>query len=305
MTGSRDDDRGEGNAPMTDIDWTRITDLDIKGGAPLPGTSIEVIRPVAAQGARAALFDFDGTLSLIRSGWVEIMVPMMVEVLRELRTGESDDALTRIVTTFVYRLTGKQTIYQMLELAEQVRQRGGVPRDALEYKRMYLDRLWEKIKERVRALEEGRARREDYLVPGSIALLDALKARNVMIFIASGTDEKYASREAALLGLTPYVEGKVHGAVDDYKNFSKRLVIRRIMAEHGFRAPELIGFGDGFVEIENVKEAGGAAIGVATDEPACGRIDAWKRARLIMAGADAIVPNYLEHERLLAWVFGT
>jgi len=27
------------------------------------------------------LFDFDGTLSLIRSGWVDVMVPMMVEIL--------------------------------------------------------------------------------------------------------------------------------------------------------------------------------------------------------------------------------
>ncbi len=289
---------------MPDIDWTRITDLAVEGGAPLPGTSIEVVRPVDARAARAALFDFDGTLSLIRSGWVDVMVPMMVEVLAELHTGEPEDELTRIVTAFVYRLTGKQTIYQMLELAEQVRQRGGVPRDALEYKNMYLDRLWERIRERVRALEEGRAHPKAYMVPGSIALLEALKARGIAIFIASGTDERFAAREAALLGLTPYVEGKVYGAIDDYKNFSKRMVIGRIMAEHALRPSELLGFGDGFVEIENVKEVGGAAIGVATDEPECRRIDAWKRTRLLMAGADAIIPNYAEHAHLLDWIFG-
>ncbi len=289
---------------MADIDWTRITDLDIAGGALLPGTAIEAIRPAAARGARAALFDFDGTLSLIRSGWVDVMVPMMVETLKELRTGESDGDLTAIVTQFVYRLTGKQTIYQMLELAEQVRRRGGTPRDALEYKHAYLDRLWEKIEGRVRALEEGRARPEDYLVPGSIALLDALKARGMRIFVASGTDEKFAAREAELLGLAPYVEDKVYGAIDDYRNYSKRLVIGRIMAEHELRAAELVGFGDGYVEIENIKEVGGAAIGVATDEPACREIDRWKRARLILAGADAIVPNFAEHERLCAWMFG-
>ena len=51
---------------------------------------IEPIRPQAtAAHARVALFDFDGTLSLIRSGWVDVMVPMMVEILADLNTGES------------------------------------------------------------------------------------------------------------------------------------------------------------------------------------------------------------------------
>ena len=48
--------------------------------------AIEQVRPGAsAAGARVALFDFDGTLSLIRSGWVDVMVPMMVEILLDLQ----------------------------------------------------------------------------------------------------------------------------------------------------------------------------------------------------------------------------
>ncbi len=48
----------------------------------LPGTSIEIVREVdRAARFRHVLFDFDGTLSLIREGWPEVMVPMMVEVL--------------------------------------------------------------------------------------------------------------------------------------------------------------------------------------------------------------------------------
>ncbi len=70
-----------------------------------------------ARGARAALFDFDGTLSLIRSGWVNVMVPMMAEILLELKTGESEEEIRTIVRDWVDRLTGKQTIYQMIELA--------------------------------------------------------------------------------------------------------------------------------------------------------------------------------------------
>ena len=46
---------------------------------------IEHLRPGAsAANARVALFDFDGTISVIRSGWMEIMIPMMVEILMDL-----------------------------------------------------------------------------------------------------------------------------------------------------------------------------------------------------------------------------
>jgi len=38
--------------------------------------NMEVIRKgVSAKDAKLALFDFDGTLSLVRAGWVDVMVP--------------------------------------------------------------------------------------------------------------------------------------------------------------------------------------------------------------------------------------
>ena len=44
---------------------------------------IEQLRPgVSAKNARVVLFDFDGTISLIRAGWMDVMVPMMVDILR-------------------------------------------------------------------------------------------------------------------------------------------------------------------------------------------------------------------------------
>jgi len=290
---------------MTEIDWANWAATDVPDGTRLPETQIELVRPANACSARAVLFDFDGTLSLIRSGWVDVMVPMMVELLMALDTGEDEADIEHIVRQFVERLTGKQTIYQMIEFASQVARRGGTPLEPLAYKHMYLDRLWERIKDRVEGLKQGRIAREEMLVPGSLALLDALKARGLKIFLASGTDEKFAAAEAELLGVTPYVEGKVYGAIDDYKNYSKRMVIQRIVAENDIRDAQLLGFGDGYVEIEDVKAAHGVAVGVATDEPSCQDIDAWKRKRLILAGADVIIPNYLEHEALLAHLFAT
>ena len=91
---------------------------------------IEIIRKGAsAERARVVLFDFDGTISTIRSGWMDVTVPMMVEILHDLKSGESEEQLRGVVEEFVGRLTGKQTMYQMVELAENISKRGGTPLD--------------------------------------------------------------------------------------------------------------------------------------------------------------------------------
>lgn len=265
---------------------------------------IEHLRPgVSARNARVALFDFDGTLSLIRSGWMDVMVPMMVESLLDLKTGESEEDLTSIVKEYIGRLTGKQTMYQMIELAEEIRKRGGTPKDPLEYKRQYLDLLWDRIKDRVAELERGDVAPEKYLVPGSIPLLESLKERGLKLYLASGTDQDYMRREAELLGVTPYFDGGVYGSLDDYKSFSKAILIQRIISSAEANGDELLGFGDGYVEIENVKQVGGIAVGVATDEPACEKVDEWKRTRLVGVGADLIIPNFLSHNELINILF--
>jgi phosphoglycolate phosphatase len=153
---------------------------------------VESIRPgICARDARVALFDFDGTLSLIRSGWMNVMVPMMVEILVDLKTGESEEQLRAVVEEFVWRLTGKETIYQMIAFTEAVTARGGKPLEALAYKKMYLDLLWQKIESRIESLRKGEADPEDYLVPGSRALLERLAERGLKMYLASGTDEIY------------------------------------------------------------------------------------------------------------------
>ena len=214
----------------------------------LNGTSIEIINPHIPRGhIRHTLFDFDGTVSLIREGWQGVMIPMMVEILLETPRHESEEELHAVVTEFVDRLTGKQTIYQMIQLCEEVRQRGGEPLDPLEYKWMYLDRLWERIKGRVAGLKSGQIEPEDMMVPGTVPLLEALRARGVSCYLASGTDEVYVLDEVAALGLPPYFAG-IYGALDDYQNYSKKMVIERILNENRLSGPEFVTFGDGYVE---------------------------------------------------------
>ena len=260
---------------------------------------IEIIRHGAATQAKVVLFDFDGSLSLIRTGWMQVMVPMMVEVLAELKTGESEEELRRVVEDYVWRLTGQETIFQMRELAAQVQRRGGTPLDPLVYKRRYLERLWQVIRDRVEGLRSGKYEPDQYLVPGSRAILERLKERGARLYLASGTDEADVKREADLLDIGRYFDGGVYGALDDFQKFSKRILVQRILSLPGVIGHQLLGFGDGYVEIEEVKQVGGVAVGVATDEPECRVPDSWKRQRLIGVGADYIIPNYLCYDELL------
>ena len=72
-------------------------------------------------------------------------------------------------------LNGRQTIYQMIHLAEEVRKRGGQPEEPLVYKHRYHDLLLARIQDRLDALAAGKAVPADWTVPGSHALLDSLR----------------------------------------------------------------------------------------------------------------------------------
>ena len=264
---------------------------------------IEIIRQLPERdGVHYALFDFDGTLSLIREGWQAIMIPMMIEILMQTPNHEDKEKITSIVRDFVTQLTGKQTIFQMIRLAEEVEKRGGSAKDPLTYKNEYHERLLERIQYRLDGLRSKRIQPEDYLVPGATSILEGLRSRQVKCYLASGTDEKYVLDEAELLHLTPYFAG-IYGAQDDYVNFSKKMVIRRIIAENHLSGPEFVAFGDGFVEIEDTKSVNGIAVGVATNEAEREGIDEWKRSRLIQAGADLIIPDFRVTESLLQILF--
>jgi phosphoglycolate phosphatase-like HAD superfamily hydrolase len=273
----------------------------------LPESGIEIIRELGVRKPlRHVLFDFDGTLSLIREGWVNVMVPMMVETLAAAGTRESVHSLTELVREFVMELTGKQTIYQMMRLAEEVSKRGGTPREPTVYKQIYHDRLMERIADRREALRSGRASPEEMLVPYSLPLLDELRRQGVELYVASGTDEHYVIEEVQLLGLDKYFGPHVYGARDDYRTFSKAMVIERILKENRVPGAQLLGFGDGYVEIQNIKAVGGVAVAVASDEAQrSGKPDAWKRERLIGAGADVVIPDYHDHGPLLAYLWNT
>ena len=113
--------------------------------------------------------------------------------------------------------------------------------------------------------------------------------------------EKLAREAIGLAGLC----AAILGAQDDLKSFSKKLLIQRIISGTDVAGNQIVGFGDGYVEIELTKAVGGYAVAVATNEEKRDTsVNQWKRERLISAGADCVIPDFTDTNRLMAYIFG-
>ena len=270
----------------------------------LENTSIEIVREVEWRKIQHALFDFDGTISLVRDGWQSVMVPMMVDsLLKETQTDETPEELEQVVVEFVDKLTGKQTIYQMIQLCEEIEKRGGVPKQPLEYKDLYNSLLLPVVDERIIKLESGEIEAADLRVPMSLEFLQSLQKRGVKRYLASGTDVEFVRHEAGLLGVASYFDGGIFGALREYKNFSKAMVIEQILDDFNLTGSELLVVGDGSVEIENAKAVGAIAVGVTSAENNRYQMNADKRGRLLRAGADILIPDFQDGNQLLTYLF--
>jgi len=240
---------------------------------------------------KAVLFDFDGTVSTLRAGWEDVMKPFMKQSIagsREL-TDEEETALDRKIDEYIDQSTGIQTIYQMMWLADTVRETGWNAEvlDPWEYKAEYNRRLLERVKERLMRLSSGEMRPEQFLIKGSAELIRELHNRGVDMYVASGTDHPDVLHEAEALGIAPYMK-EIAGAPVGKAECSKEKVLQDLMQAKGLRGQELAVIGDGKVEIRLGKEAGGLALGLASDEERREGVNPVKERRLSAAGADWI-----------------
>lgn len=267
----------------------------------LKGTQIEIVRNRENRGhVQHAVFDHDGTISVLREGWEPVMEAMMIRaILGEQFMDAAEFDYQRILASvreFIDISTGIQTILQMQALVDMVTEFGFVPKRAIltatEYKKIYNDALMKQVNVRKERLERRELDVNDFIVKGAVDLLNALCSQGVKLYLASGTDEEDVKAEAEILGYAPLFEGRIYGASGDISKYSKKLVIDRIITGNNLQGPELITFGDGPVEIRETKKRGGIAVGVASDEVRRWGLNQVKRTRLIRAGADYIVPDF-------------
>jgi len=268
------------------------------------GSSIELIsdlRPVSQP--MHIFFDFDGTISLIREGWQKIMSELIVEILLATGSEETESELIELAREFIAETTGIQTIYQMIQLAEEVAKRGAKPEEPLDYKYEFNQRLLKHIAQRRDSLTTGTLKTDALTVPNVHTFLQSLIERDVTLYLASGTDIEYVREEASLLGVDRYFGDNMYGAQKNYRSFSKKIIVEQIIEKSDIPGNSLVGFGDGFVDMEMLKNVGGLAGGVASDESGIsGGVDDWKRNRLIQAGADIVIPDYRDASQLLSFL---
>jgi len=272
-------------------------------------SEIEIIRPLPpAVRITHAIFDHDGTISTLRQGWEEVMEAMMIRTILGDAYAQADETLyfkvVRRVRDYINKTTGIQTIVQMKGLVEMVREFGCVPpqqiRDAAGYKAIYNDALMEKVRQRLAKLERGELEVRDVTMKNAVAFLQRLHTAGVRLYLASGTDVEDVIREAEALGYAPLFEGRIYGSVGAVERDAKRVVLERILNDIGPEASRrLVTFGDGPVEMRETHKRGGVAIGVASDEIRRFGLNPSKRARLIQAGADLVIPDFSQMDRLL------
>ncbi|MBN1506925.1 MAG: hypothetical protein JW955_08765 [Sedimentisphaerales bacterium] len=280
----------------------------------IPNTEIEICEASIPFGhIRHAVFDTDGTISVLRQGWEQIMAPVMIKAILGDRYETADDALyqkvQRRVLDYIDRSTGIQTLVQMEALVEMVRESGIVPPekvlDRFGYKAIYNESLMEMVNERIARLQCGRLDTSDYTVKGAVDFLKMLRERGLTLYLASGTDHADVVKESKALGYADLFNGGIYGAAGDITDCSKKRVIDRIMSEHSLRGPELAVFGDGPVELRESRKRDGLAIGIASDEVRRHGLNVDKRDRLVKAGAHVIVPDFSQASELLRLLFGS
>jgi rfaE bifunctional protein kinase chain/domain len=291
-------------------DYVYLPELadDFRQACYLEQTEIEVLESLPEDlRIQHAIFDHDGTISTLRQGWEQIMEPMMVRaVLGPLFDTTEISVLHRVqerVQQFIDKTTGVQTLVQMQGLVQMVQEFGFVPAeqilDAHGYKKTFNQELLAMVHKRVEKLERGELDPEDFQIKNVQRLLKRLHGNGVKLYLASGTDESDVRAEAEALRYAHLFEGRIFGAVGDVRIEAKKVVLERIINEHKLLGNQFVTFGDGPVEIRETRKRGGVCIGVASDEIRRFGLNLAKRARLIRAGAQVIIPDFSQLSSLL------
>ncbi len=286
----------------TDYIFTPEKADDIRSAKYFRNSEIEIVRkPICIGKISHAIFDHDGTISVLREGWEKIMEPMMMKAVLGAVYAKADEStyhkVLNRVRKFIDSTTGIQTLVQMQGLVKLVKEFGFVQEnevlDEFGYKKIYNEDLLELVTKRVDKLKRGELNIDDFAIKGVVPFLNKLHESGIRLYMASGSDEDDVIEEAKALGYANLFENRIYGAVGDVTKEAKKIVMDRIVKDIGPRnAKQIVAFGDGPVEIREINKRGGLAIGIASDEVRRFGLNQQKRRRLIRAGADMIIPDY-------------
>ncbi|MFP4096375.1 MAG: PfkB family carbohydrate kinase [Cyclobacteriaceae bacterium] len=254
---------------------------------------------------RFVMMDHDGTISVLREGWEDLMLDLMLRCIAGdslTRLSEADkQVLTSKVNQLISQTTGAPTIVQMEGLVEMVKREGYVEEEAVrtaeDYKALYLEDLHRHVEKRIERFRKGELQIDDVTVKGVIGFIHRMKEKGLKLYLASGTDEEYVVREAEALGYADNFQGGIYGARPDGGS-AKRKVLLQLTLQEGVKAREIIVIGDGPSEIREGRKVGALCVGVASDELRRYGLNLYKRERLIRAGSHIIIEDFSQLDQL-------
>jgi rfaE bifunctional protein kinase chain/domain len=283
---------------------------DSRSASYLNGSEIELcyedLSFIEKNKIKHAVFDHDGTISVLREGWELVMEPMMIKsILGDEYKNINEHIYNRVVNRvkdFIDKSTGIQTVQQMEGLVDLVEEFNIVPKnkilDKFGYKEIFNNSLMEMVTRRVEKLNSKELDIQDFAVKGAIEFLHYLSQKGITLYLASGTDNDDVIAEAKAMGYADLFNGGIYGAIGDISKYSKKMVMEKIIRDNNLSGTELITFGDGPVEMRECRKVGGIAVGIASDEIRRHGLSLEKRTRLIKAGAHIVIPDFSQRNYL-------
>lgn len=258
------------------------------------------LRDFPKERPRLAFLDFDGTLSLLRAGWLPIMRGQMFRALRPLGDSESDGELKAKIECWIQENNGKPTWRQMERLHLEIKRRNGASQGWESHLEEFTDLLMQRVNPLKRQLRERLLDPTAVCMPGAHTLLEQLGDNGLELHLVSGTTLEHVLEEADLLGLAPFFDNRIHAPGPENPQFSKEQVLVSLVPDPAERA-NVLAIGDGPVEITLVSRNGGLAIGVARSEDHDG-IDPEIGTLLERCGAHGLVPDFTQAREFTEWV---
>jgi phosphoglycolate phosphatase-like HAD superfamily hydrolase len=271
-------------------------------------TNIEIIRPFDGRNITTVLFDFDGTLSRERDGWVNLMVATCSAAIVQAVPGISVAEAVEWVIKDIEQTIGIPTYQQMKRLADEISKRGGSCLSPQRYKDVYNDALTAMVSTSHQKLKDSGLKIEDLRVPGAIDLLIELEKKfgKKALFLSSGTDIQPVQESVKILGFEKFFEDRIiaSGSTGNSDDRPKQLIIEKLIQERNLQPGQLLTFGDGVPEIEYTNQSGGICIGVLTPDQSHYEFHGHftidrKREKLIKAGVNILVADFRYASKLI------
>jgi len=282
-------DKGQERIPLGNGREIFVTaEPDYKGRAyskhPLENAGLEIVKDVKRGGFKVAVFDWDGTLSLIRAEWPRILSSLIAEIIAGRLSPEDDPVEiirddTKSVRAYLKETAGAPTLDQIKGYLERNNHLEHLKdKDLDRLSRTWLDeynrRLNRFVEEEV--VPKAGDNPEDYRVAGALKFVKKFREQGIKCYVLSGGNEKDLNdTDVPLLGFDGLFELVLgtDGTIErELGSYDKGVGLEWIMKREGIEDPgEVVVIGDGAAEISFARKLGIPSVALIEEGDLIGR----------------------------------